>query len=262
MACHVAYVGPEITLAELLWPGQRGALQASMQTELQRGAALPNGAGFGFGWYGAKPEALSYRRSEPIGSDHNLAAVAGHLRSDFWMAATRSFAMTHPGGYVNAQPFAADTLLFSHDGAIEHFRPQMRKHIQNVLAPEIEADIQGSSDSEYLFALIRQVYQGGTTGNLEDTLIEALNLLDSWLVTGQGATFNTLLCDGESLVAARYASDAACPGLYFATDEEAFPDGAVIVASEPLTQSATWHAVPENHLLVVLEDAPPELIPL
>lgn len=261
MGCHVAYVGPEITLAELLCPGQDFASPASMPAALQRGI-LPNGAGFGFGWYGASTHALHYRRSEPIGSDHNLPSLAAHLRSDFWMAAARSMEMTHCAGYANAQPFAAEALLFSHDGTIDDFRPQIRKHIQNILAPTIEADIQGSTDSEYLFALIRQLHQGASLGNLEDTLIETLDLLDSWLVTGQGATLNLLLCDGECLVAARYASDAACSGLYFATDDEAFPDGAVIVASEPLTQTATWHAVPENHLLVVLEDAPPELIPL
>jgi glutamine amidotransferase len=67
--------------------------------------------------------------------------------------------------------------------------------------------------------------------------------------------------DGERLYAVRHALDDEPPTLYYTADDEAFPN-AQLMASERLTESAFWQAVPEHHILILDPEEPPELLSL
>jgi gamma-glutamyl hercynylcysteine S-oxide hydrolase len=260
MCRHVAYIGPELALEEILFlPPHSLARQATIPEELRY--ARVNADGFGFGWYGEDDAPVVYRRADPIWQDPNLASLAGHLRADLWLAAVRSASPGFGGDVVNAQPFVSDDLLFSHNGLIDGFRPDIRREIQNILDPEIEAGILGSTDSEYLFALIRQYLTDDADLSLEGAMMEAFATLEPWMGPGR-ALLNVILTDGERLVASRHAINDPCPSLYYTSDDDSFPEGALVIASEPLTERDRWRSVPEGYILVVEPDEPPELLAL
>ena len=56
---------------------------------------------------------------------------------------------------ANTQPFAGDGLIFVHNGYIEGFSRGIRARMRAEIDPAIEEDINGNTDSEYLFALLR-----------------------------------------------------------------------------------------------------------
>jgi gamma-glutamyl hercynylcysteine S-oxide hydrolase len=260
MCRHVAYVGPELPLQDLLFlPPHSLARQASAPEELRY--ARLNADGFGFGWYGEDDSAVVYRRADPIWQDPNLADLARNLFADLWLAAVRSATPGFGGDVVNAQPFANGDLLYSHNGMIDGFRPEIRREIQNIIEPEVEAEILGTTDSEYLFALIRQYLLDDPDLSLEGALIEAFSVIESWLGSRR-ALLNVILTDGERLVASRHAINDTSPSLYYTSDDDSFPEGAVVIASEPLTERERWRSIPEGHILVVVPDEPPELLAL
>ena len=88
---------------------------------------------------------------------------------------------------------------------------------------------------------------------------------------------NLVLCDGQRAVVSRYVTDTSMPAnsLYVHTGRRYVCDeglcrmiepeegsGAVIVASEPLSNDPGWEKVPENHLVRVDEDLSVEVVPL
>ncbi len=260
MCRHVAYMGPELPLSELLFAAPHAlALQASSPEELIY--ARVNADGFGFGWYGEGDQPVVYRRADPIWQDPNLRQLARNLYADLWLASVRSATPGFSGDVVNVQPFAFGDLLFSHNGFIEDFRPAIRRQIQNIMEPDVEAEIFGTTDSEFLFALMRQFLLDDADLNLEGAMIESFSTIQSWLGS-QRALLNVILSDGERLVASRYSVNDQCASLYYTSDDDCFPEGAVVIASEPLTDRERWRSVPENHILVVAADEPPELLAL
>ncbi len=260
MCRHVAYIGPELSLQEILFlPPHSLARQASAPEELRY--ARVNADGFGFGWFAEDDNAVVYRRADPIWQDPNLVELARNLYADLWLAAVRSASPGFGGDVVNAQPFALGELLYSHNGLIEGFRPGIRRQIQNIIEPEVEADILGTTDSEHLFALMRQYLLDDADLSLEGAMIEAFSTIESWLGSDR-ALLNVILTDGERLVASRHAVNDASPSLYYTSDDDSFPEGAVVIASEPLTERERWRSIPEGHILVVVPDEPPELLAL
>lgn len=260
MCRHVAYMGTELPLSEILFATPHGlAHQARTPQELIY--AQVNADGFGFGWYGEANQALVYRRADPIWQDPNLGQLACNLYADIWLAAVRSATAGFGSDVVNTQPFALGDLLYSHNGFIEDFRPGIRRQIQNIIEPDVEAEIFGTTDSEFLFALMRQFLLDDADLNLEGAMIESFSTIESWLGRKR-ALLNVILTDGERLVASRHSFNDHCPSLYYTSDDDCFPEGAVVIASEPLTDRERWRSVPENHILVVAANEPPELLAL
>ena len=260
MCRHLAYLGPPLALRSLLLDPPHSLTEQAVSPQELVYARL-NADGFGFGWFEPDGTPLNYRRADPIWQDPNLQTLAGHLYQPQWIAAIRSATPGFGGDTANAQPFACDGLLYSHNGLIRDFLPRIRRCIQQRLEPAIEEGIRGSTDSEYLFALIRQLLADDPDTSLEGALGEAFSLVAEWL-GDQGALLNVIIGDGRRIVASRHAVNMDCPSLYYTTDDEAFPDGSVVIASEPLTDREAWRAVPPHHLLCVEPDTPPELLAL
>ncbi len=252
MARLAAYLGPEIALGRFLLDPPH-----ALARENHPGAG---GCGYGVGWYAPDDAPAVYVSPLPPGCDPNLAHLARSLEADLWMAAVRTAPASQAGCLAGLQPFHDDALLFLHAGPVHEFATRVRPALRRGLAPEIEAHIQGTTDSEHLFALLRQVLHEDTDMALEEALRETLRRVEAWCA-GASALLNVVVADGEYVYAVRHAVGGPCPSLYYTADDEAFPEGQ-LVASEPLTGTGYWQPVPERHLLVLDPEEPPELIPL
>jgi glutamine amidotransferase len=254
-----AYVGPEIALEDfLLKPAHSLVVQSYMPQELKY--ARVNADGFGVGWYTEDDMPATYRNPMPIWSDANLPHLGRSLINNVWLANVRSATAGNPVDHANTQPFHDDELLFMHNGFIDDFSLTVRPQLLGLLSPEISADIRGVTDSEYLFAMLRQMLSEDQDIAIDQALADMFSRLGEWLGEHQ-ALLNLVISDGELVYACRHAFNHDCPSLYYTTDDEDFED-AQLIASERLTGSDFWQPVPEHHILVLDPECPPELLAL
>lgn len=257
MCRFAAYLGPELPLSRfLLEPSHSLIKQAWQPREMQ--TALLNADGFGIGWYNGSVPA-TYRQILPIWADPNLPDLGHSLARGFWLGHVRSATPGFAAGFTNTQPFTDGELMFAHNGFITDFSTKVRPRLRRWLLPNIEAGIHGSTDSEYLFAILRQLLAEDEERDLSDALRLMQQLLLEW--DCEQSLLSLMLTDGARVVAMRHALEAECPSLYFTLDDETFPE-AQLLASEPLTETGLWQTVPPHHLLVLASDEPPQLIPL
>lgn len=124
MCRHLAYLGPPRTLHELLYAAPHSLFVQSWAPRRQRYGTV-NADGFGVGWYptetgtGEPAEPLRYRRAMPIWGDASFADAARAITSGCVVAAVRDATIGFGSEESGAQPFRADRLLFSHNGAVE-----------------------------------------------------------------------------------------------------------------------------------------------
>jgi len=254
-----AYLGPAVPLARfLLEPSHNLVRQAREPQELTY--TNVNADGFGMGWYGPDGRCERYVSPLPIWSDPNLASLGRSLHSPLWFAAVRSATPGHGIGYGNTQPFEAGGVLYMHNGFVREFADTLRPRLHRYLDVNVQAQIHGDTDSEYIWALLRHHLVQDPAMGLEAAMGESFELLSRWL-DEQPAMLNLVVSDGQSIHAARHAINAPCPSLYYTTDDDQFPGGQ-LVASERLTASDYWQAVPEHCILILDPQQPPELMPL
>lgn len=253
--CRIAaYIGPPITLKQfMLQPSHslyRQSWDARELTETRISAD-----GFGVVWQ--KNEQLyNYRNTCPVWQDSNLPALAENLNSGLWLGNVRSATPGLGISTENTQPFAHADLAFTHNGRIQNFSQQARSLIRNQLSADIEADIVGNTDSEYLFALFRQVVQ--QTGALNRQCAEIFIQCVDDLLHDLEALLTCVISDGSQLLAIRHAiGGLQCPSLYYSDSHPDFKDG-MIVASEAFDTQAQWHELPPHHLMFLKPNQTPQ----
>jgi gamma-glutamyl hercynylcysteine S-oxide hydrolase len=254
-----AYLGPVIPLQQfLLEPPHSLYRQAWEPQELKY--ARFNADGFGFGWYSPDGSPSTYTSALPIWSDNNLPDLARSLAAPLWLAEIRSATEGNPVHQFNTAPFCDAQRLFTHNGFIRDFHSCVQPEITAMLAPAIACDIRGNTDSEYLFACLRQLLLEDDSLDLPQALQRLFALLAT-IITSQAALLNIIITDSVNLYAARHGMNHECPSLYYTTADELFPAGQV-VASERFSNDSSWQPVPEHHLLIIRPDRPPELLAL
>lgn len=244
-----AYLGPMLALQRFLADPPHSLIkQAWAPKEMQE--AVLNADGFGIGWYNDSGRPHTYLNIQPIWSDDNLDGLCASLHSNLWLANVRSATPGQMTGLNNTQPFVSGHIMYIHNGFIEDFNPELRSRFHQRLRPEIQAGIRGNTDSEYLFALIRQHINIG-----EDLAAAVRNTIDelTLILSGKGALLNVMLSDGKGIYALRHAINKSCPSLYYATALADYPD-AVLIASERLNDDSNWQSVPEHSLLTLDRD--------
>jgi len=258
--CRIAaYLGEPVGLGRfLLEPPHSLEVQGWSPRELKY--ARLNADGFGFAWYDTTGMPAVYVNPAPIWADPNLPHLARTLESSLWIASVRSATAGNPVNHVNTQPFVDNEFLFDHNGLIADFHGDVQQQLIRQLAPEQLAAVRGNTESEYLFAALRQLLGDNPDLPIETALAELMENVAGW-ADGRQCLLNLVVSDGERLYAVRHAIGDACPSLYYTTDDEMFP-GAQLVASEPLTESSFWQSVPEHQILILDPQEPPELLPL
>ncbi|MDN3517249.1 class II glutamine amidotransferase [Aquisalimonas lutea] len=213
-------------------------------------SATVNADGIGFGWYPEDGQPAVYRSLLPAWAEPNLESLGRSLASRTWLANVRSATDPLSSGYANTQPFSGDGMLFLHNGFIEDFSTAVRGPLRSTLSPAFESTVHGTTDSEYLFALLRQEVHEHD-GNLLSALRVTVERLVDWLREEKlGALLNIVVSQGNTVTALRHAIRLECPSLYTHCGHHAFAGGH-LAASEPLDDDPGWDAVPPHHVAVL-----------
>ncbi len=251
MCRFAAYLGPRIRLEDFLCRPSHSLLQQSWAPREMHEARL-NADGYGFGWYGAARRPLVYLSTRPIWNDCNLESLGRGLRSTLWLANVRSATSGQPVTESNTQPFRNGSLMYLHNGCLQAFGSGMAGELLELLPPERRGEVAGSTDSEYIFALLREQWRRHR--DFPGALRAVCAQLHHFLGRRKGL-LNLLLSDGRSVCALRHAVNDRCPSLYYSERDPGYP-GALLVASEKLTRARGWRTLPPHSLLLARHGHP------
>src|SRR5437764_14851176 len=171
----------------------------------------------------------------PMWTDRSFPSMAGMIRAGAVLAAVRSATPPTPVEESGAAPFMAGPWLFSHNGAIDGWCDGVSVAVRRMVSDTRAAGIEGSSDSETLFALVLDRLDDGLSPGA------ALAATISDLTESYEARLNFLLGDGERIGATTFGNSLFIRG----------GEGGVVVASEPLDDDPTWQPVPDGSLVEV-----------
>ena len=271
MCRWMAWLGQPVLMEELLFKTQNGIVDQSLHSRM--GAEPTNGDGFGVGWYGNGTGAGVYRSVAPAWSDANLRELAGHIESPLFFTHIRA-AIGSPVQQTNCHPFRRGRWLFVHNGYIADFH-LLRRELMLGIAPELFAEVHGSTDSEVVFhlALTLGLERDPITA-LERTVGVIERTAERHGIAGAvQATFG--VSDGESLWAVRYATEGPARSLFASADVDSIrhlhPDnprfqrarpGDRLIVSEPFSDlPGVWQEIEAGTAVTVrrggtLEDRP------
>jgi predicted glutamine amidotransferase len=276
--CRVlAYLGSPIPLENLLYKPDSSLLKQAYQPQMLH---MLNLAGFGMmAWDPAShvPE-VPYRYSTtelPI-FDANLRNLSAKLRPRCALAHVRGVPY-HERVHVSQQnlhPFHYEgtSLALAHNGDLAQF-DMYKFALAERVRPEIRAKIRGSTDSEWIYALLLSQLEDPGARPSPDELVRALDAALAVLRkvrhqegAARSSSTNLFVSDGSMLVATRFTYDFGCYGdsvheghlryysQWFTVGRDYdFHDGewkmiggaanadSILVASEPLTvDTSTW----------------------
>lgn len=301
MCRALLYLGEPVLLDDLLYqPDSALVRQATMPKMLH----MLNLAGFGMRAWDrrsrgpAKPWA--YASTELPVFDRNLKGLAEKVEAEAVLAHVRGVAYSTAVdiSLANVHPFQfpGAALAMAHNGDLARFaelKPRLAAHVP----PGIARHVRGTTDSEWIYALVLSGLADPFAAPAGDELVQAvaraLTIIReerAALGIDTSSSVNLFLADGTQLAAVRYCFDFG----RFATDDPArvheanlsflslwytlgrdygLHDGewkmtggaegarSILVASEPLTRDvASWVEVPEYSVLHAgLRDGRPEV---
>ncbi len=277
--CRFAlYLGKEIPIRSLITDPDNSIIHQSYHSH-EREEPL-NGDGFGLAWYvpHLSPEPALFRSTTPAWSDVNLINLARVTRTDCLLAHVRAATPGLPVIQLNCHPFVWGRFAFMHNGEIGGFR-HIKRRLRERLSDDSYDLIQGSTDSEHIFALFAEHYgQGrGPEGGIESirqalqAAINSVNELRRRVGIEEPCRLNLAITDGTCAVVTRWTSQdpekantlySHSGGRYYCQDgicrmrpaAESGP-GAVIVSSERLNEDDPgWNKIPVNHMVLVHPD--------
>ena len=248
----VAYHGPPLPLSAVLADAPHGLVRQSYAAaEMSRG--LLNADGWGVGWFapgaGARPGIL--KGVLPIWADENATAATQAIASGSFVAIVRSASPGLGVAMANTPPYALGEQLFAHNGRVWPWPVPLAGSIRAGVDPEDEAEVRGTTDSEWLAALwrthLRRAPDRGAGGALRAALREVRDLA----IRHQGGISANLVLVGPSgFLAVRFADPGPAPSLYLAEGHPRWPGG-VMIASEPIDEADCWRAVPPSSFVQV-----------
>ena len=272
MCRFVLYSGPPITLDLLTTEPTHSIINQSHHARL-RSEPL-NGDGFGLAWYvpDISPTPARFRSIQPAWSNTNLRHVARVSRSEIILAHVRAASKGLEVTELNCHPFIDGNFAFMHNGQVANFL-KLRRQMRSGLSDYAYKSVQGTTDSEILFAkfldyfgqLDGLVNASSIASALESTIQFVFELTGGRSAESRSA-LNLAVTDGQSCVVSRCATDLREPPSLYMWTGAAYScsqgvckmqdgnQGAVIVASEPLTEDESWKEVPADHLVLISPD--------
>ncbi|MBW4592180.1 MAG: ergothioneine biosynthesis protein EgtC [Brasilonema angustatum HA4187-MV1] len=250
----LGYLGSPVSLETLLYKPEYSLIVQSDQPREMLSEEV-NVDGFGVGWYDSQKETepFTYKSTLPIRNEINLPNLSRYVQSGCVLAYVRSVTSGQVLDLSNCQPYDYQSLLFIHNGAIDNFRQTLYRPIRKVLSDEIYQWIEGTTDSEHIFALLLNHWQANPGKSLEQalhvTLLELQQLAQNYQTN---ISANVVISDGHRLIASRFSTKSPAPSLYTIADDPNSPKS-VIIASEPMF-AGNWISCPENSIISVGQD--------
>jgi glutamine amidotransferase len=234
MCRHIAYVGEETAIGDVLVEPPHSLYRQSWAPRHQRYGTV-NADGFGVGWYApGDREPARYRRSGPVWADPSFADIARVVRTRALLAAVRDITEGCAADEAATAPFAADSWLFSHNGAVDGW-PKSVAGVAATLPTEELLNLDARCDSALVWAHVLNRLRAGA--EMGPALVAAVCAFAS---AAPGSRLNLLLTDGRSIAATTWGDT-----LWYLHD-----DGRrLTVASEPYDDDPRWTEVPDRTLL-------------
>jgi gamma-glutamyl hercynylcysteine S-oxide hydrolase len=240
---HLAYSGPPISLAEVLYDPPYSLLAQARAPRLQL-YGDDNPDGFGVGWFPTRDdEPLTYRTTTPMWDDEKFVGSAREIRAEILVGAARLRSPGSPIELAAVAPLRSGRWLCSLNGIVDGFHDTVGDILRARLDDDRRAGLQGSADTEVCFELLLARMHAGQSA--PSALASLLTDLET-LTTGM---FNFILTDGRELVASAVGNS-----LFVRCDP-------IVIASEPLDDDPAWQCVPDRSL-VVTENGTVELVSL
>lgn len=258
MCRWLAYSGAPIALEEVVLNPEHSLIDQSLHA--RQGATETNGDGFGVGWYGKSDVPGVFKDIRPAWNDTNLHALAAQIESRLFFAHIRAATGTAIQR-TNCHPFHHRNWLFVHNGAVREF-DKVKRDLVFAIAPELFAEIKGTSDSEVMF------YLALTFGMQDDVLSGVARMAGFVEQVGKkhGVEYPlqmTLgISDGQRLYGFRYSSEGETRTLYYNDSMEAlkqiaaqarkYSDDARAIVSEPLSDlKDVWIPIEESSFVTI-----------
>lgn len=291
MCRALLYLGQPVLLDDLLFQPDSALVRQSYRPKMLH---LLNLAGFGMrAWdrSSREPEVpFSYASDALPVFDRNLKGLAEKIAASCLLAHVRGVPYNTRAEIAeqNVHPFqfAGVPLALAHNGDLARFadvKPLLSRRVR----PEFARQIRGTTDSEWIYAILlsqlKNPYARPAPGELHQALAAALAVIRearAELGIDTASPVNLFLTDGTQLTAARYCFDFGCyphdPAefvaghlayyslWYTAGRDYGLHDGewrmtggsenatSVLIASEPLTRDTdAWVEIPEYSMLHV-----------
>jgi len=290
MCRALAYLGQPVLLDNLLYQPDSALVKQSFMPKMLH---LLNLAGFGMrAWDRGSPDPLkpySYASTALPVFDRNLKALAEKIRPTCVLGHVRGVAYNTEVeiSLQNVHPFQFPgvRLALAHNGDLARFA-EMKPELLEAIRPEIVNLIRGTTDSEWIYALIVSQLADPRSACPADELVRAVDQafaiirkVRERLGIATSSSVNLFLTTGEQIAAVRYCFDFGCyktedPAKvheanltflylwYTSGSEYGFHDGewkmtggadtadSIMIASEPLTRdTSTWLEVPEYSMI-------------
>lgn len=275
MCRWLAYTGRPLYLEDFLFKPENSLINQSLHA--RKAHVATNGDGFGVGWYAPEVshEPAVFRSFTPAWSNRNLINLARVTHSPCVLAHVRAATPGLPVSELDCHPFSCGQFAMMHNGDLGGFR-EIRRKILDSLTDRAFAEIHGGTDSEHMFAIVLdRLWESRETDPLErlagalSGMIRDVREIQRRAKVDEPSYLNIALSDGRQSVAIRFTTDDVehCGSLYLHTGRRYVCDGdvcrmvdplkgegAVLVASEPLSDDPGWQKVPPNHMVLVRAD--------
>lgn len=188
----LAYAAPhETTVARVI---------GEMNTDTFQHMSRVHRDGWGTAWVAShadgERDVESIRLSTPGRTDPILSTVLADAPSIARLAHLRLATGTFKRSQQNSHPFLDDGIAFAHNGTIIPV-----ERIRALLEPEFAAGVEGETDSELYFALVRQ--NAARLGSLRPAVFETVRTLRREF---PDASLNAIIISPDDLIAVRASS--------------------------------------------------------
>ena len=243
MCRFLAYSGEPVFLTDLVCAPTHSLVHQSLHATEAK--TETNGDGFGIGWYGERLDPGQYRDVCPAWSDENLVNLCQQVRARMFFAHVRASTGTATTR-SNCHPFAHGRHLFMHNGQIGGYH-RIKRRLEALIPDAIYDARRGTTDSEAIFLLaLANGLADDPIGAMAETLSTVRDLMQAAGVT-EALRFTSIVTDGETLTAYRWACDGRPPSLYYRQS-----DTGLVVVSEPIDGCKDgWNVVPRGGTLQV-----------
>ena len=198
MCRHLAYLGPAVSLAELVLEPPHSLLRQSYAPRDMRGGGTVNADGFGVGWYppgepGARARATG--AAVPMWTDASLADVAGEIRSGAVLAAVRNATAGMPVGEGGVRAVQRRALAVQPQRAGQRLARVTRPAgVQRCPSTDL-LTLDAPTDAALLWALVRHRLRAGAA-----PADAVASVVTEVAAAAPQSRLNLLLTDGQTVV--------------------------------------------------------------